>query len=164
MNLSELCIRRPVMTTLVTSALIISGIFAYRLIPVAALPRVDYPIISVSGQLPGASPETMASTVAEPLERQFSTIAGVDLITSTNSLGSTQIVLQFALDRDIDKAALDVQSAISVANKRLPVEMTTPPSFRKVNPADYPVLLLALSSDPRPLAQIHQYANQLISP
>src|SRR5258708_12543927 len=120
MNLSELCIRRPVMTTLVTSALIISGIFAYRLIPVAALPRVDYPIISVSGQLPGASPETMASTVAEPLERQFSTIAGLDLITSTNSLGSTQIVLQFPLDRPLHKTPLHVQSAIPPPHNPLP--------------------------------------------
>ncbi|MBI1777744.1 MAG: efflux RND transporter permease subunit [Proteobacteria bacterium] len=164
MNLSELCIRRPVMTTLVTAALILSGVFAYQLIPVAALPRVDYPIISVSGQLPGASPGTMADTVAEPLERQFSTIAGVELITSTNSLGSTQIVLQFALDRDIDKAALDVQSAISVAARRLPADMTTPPSFRKVNPADAPVLLVALSSDTVPLSRINEYADAVISP
>ena len=122
--LSELCIRRPVMTILLMASFVIAGLFGYRQLPVAALPRVDFPTINVSAQLPGASPETMASSVASLLERQFSTIAGIDSMTSTSALGSTSIVLQFDLDRDIDGAALDVQSAISSAQRRLPPEMT----------------------------------------
>src|SRR4029079_1720206 len=116
------------------------GIFGYRLLPVAALPSVDFPTISVSASLRGASPETMASAVATPLEKQFATIAGIDTMTSTNTQGSTRITLQFDLNRDIDGAALDVQSAISASARRLPPEMTDPPSFRKVNPADSPIL------------------------
>jgi HAE1 family hydrophobic/amphiphilic exporter-1 len=164
MNLSELCIRRPVMTVLLTAALILGGLFAYRLLPVAALPQVDFPTISVSASLPGASPETMAASVATPLEREFSTIAGVTLITSSSGQGSTSITLQFDLDRDIDAAAADVQAALSRAARRLPSELTTPPSYRKVNPADQPELLLALSSDLVPLSVINDYADTLLSP
>jgi HAE1 family hydrophobic/amphiphilic exporter-1 len=162
--ISELCIRRPVMTTLVMIAVLLTGVFGYRLLPVAALPRVDMPTIQVSASLPGASPEIMASSVATPLERQFSTIAGVNSITSISGQGSTSITLQFDLDRDIDGAALDVQSALSVAARRLPDEMTTPPSFQKVNPANQPVILLALSSETLPLSQVNEYADSMMSP
>ena len=159
MNLPELCIRRPVMTTLVMGAFIIFGAFAYRLLPVAALPRVDFPTINISASLPGASPETMAASVATPLERQFSTISGITSMSSSSSLGSTQITLQFDLDRNIDAAAQDVQSAISVAQRRLPIEMTDPPSYRKVNPADAPVLFLSLTSSVLPLSAVDDYAE-----
>ncbi len=128
----------------------------------AALPRVDFPTIQVSADLPGGSPETMAASVATPLERQFATIAGVTSMTSTSSQGTTRITLQFDLDRNIDGAALDVQSAIAAAAHRLPPEMTTPPSFRKVNPADQPVLFLALSSATLPLSAVDEYAETLI--
>jgi hypothetical protein len=136
MNLSELCIRRLVMTTS-SRRRSSPGIFGYRLLAVAALPRVDFPTIQVTAVLPGASPETMAASVAGPIERQFSTIAGISSMTSTSSLGQTQITIQFDLKRDIDGAALDVQTALAVAQRRLPIEMTTPPSFRKVNPGDF---------------------------
>ncbi len=164
MNLPELCIRRPVMTTLLMLSFIVGGLFGYRQLPVSALPRVDFPTISVSATLPGASPETMASSVATPLERQFATIPSVNSIISTNGQGTTQITLQFDLDRNIDGAALDVQSAISTAARLLPEEMTTPPSFRKVNPADSPVLFLALSSATLPLSTLNEYAETLIAP
>src|SRR5262245_53643007 len=154
MGLSELCIRRPVMTTLMMLSLVVLGIAGYRELPVAALPRIDFPTIQVSATLPGASPETMASSVAEPLERQFSTIPGVSSMTSTSSQDTTSIILQFDLDRDIDAAALDVQAALSVAARRLPPQLIDPPSFRKVNPADQPVLLLALSSATLPIADV----------
>jgi len=163
MNLPELCIRRPVMTTLLMATLILLGIAGYRTLAVSALPRVDFPTIQVSAQLPGASPETMAASVAAPLERQFSTIAGIDTMTSTSSLGLTNIILQFDLDRNIDGAALDVQSAISTALRRLPVEMTVPPSFRKVNPADVPILFVALSSPTLPLSQVDEYAQTTLA-
>ncbi len=163
MNLPALCIKRPVMTTLVMSAFVIFGLFAYRLLPVAALPAVDFPTINVSASLPGASPETMATSVATPLERQFSTIAGITEMTSSSDLGSTQVTLQFDLDRDIDAAAQDVQAAISVAQRRLPDEMTTPPSYRKVNPADQPILFLALTSAVLPLSTVNEYADSVIA-
>src|SRR5437660_12281963 len=134
MNISEACIRRPVMTTLITASLIVFGIFGYRLLAVAALPRVDFPTIQVTAILPGASPETMAASVAGPIERQFSTIAGISSMTSTSSLGTTSIIIQFELTRNIDGAALDVQTAPTVAARRLPALMTTPPFLRKVNP------------------------------
>ncbi|TXL81997.1 acriflavine resistance protein B [Vineibacter terrae] len=164
MNLPQLCIRRPVMTTLLMLSFIVGGLFGYAQLPVAALPRVDFPTISVTASLPGASPETMASSVATPLERQFATIPNVNSIISINGQGTTQITLQFDLDRNIDGAALDVQSAISTAARLLPDEMTTPPSFRKVNPADSPVLLLALSSSTLPLSTLNEYAETLLSP
>lgn len=164
MNISELCIRRPVFTTLLTASIIAFGAFAYRLLPVAALPAVDFPTISVSASLPGASPETMAASVASPIERQLSTIAGISSMTSSSSLGSTQITVQFDLNRNIDGAALDVQTALSVAARRLPVEMTTPPSFRKVNPGDAPVMFISLRSPTLPLSKINEYAATIIAP
>jgi len=159
MNLPELCIRRPVMTTLLSVAVCIFGLMAYRLLPVSDLPNVDFPTIVVSANLPGATPETMASAVATPLEKQFSTIAGVDSMTSTSTLGSTQITLQFTLDRNIDAAAQDVQAAIAAVQRQLPQQMTAPPSFRKTNPADQPVLYLALSSSTLPLSTVDEYAE-----
>jgi HAE1 family hydrophobic/amphiphilic exporter-1 len=151
------------MTSLLMISFIVVGIFGYRLLPVAALPRVDFPTIQVSASLPGASPETMASSVATPLERQFMTIAGIDTITSQSTQGSTQITLQFNLNRDIDGAALDVQSAMTTAQRQLPAEMTTAPSFRKVNPADAPVLFLALTSNTLPLSTVDEYAETLVA-
>ncbi len=164
MNISETCIRRPVMTGLLSVAAVVAGIVAYLLLPVAALPNVDYPTITVSANLPGASPEVMASSVATPLEREFSTIAGVDVITSSSFQDSTSITLQFTLDRDIDAAAQDVQAAISRAQRRLPDEMTEPPSYRKSNPADSPVLMLGLVSTTLPLASLNEFAENLVSP
>ncbi len=164
MSLPELCIRRPVMTTLVMLGILLAGGMAYFKLPVSDLPNVDFPTIAVSAQLPGASPETMASSVATPLEKQFSTIAGIDSMTSVSSLGSTRVTLQFALDRPIDDAALDVQSAISTALGRLPRDLPAPPSFRKVNPAESPILYLALVSPVLPLQELDRFAQTLISP
>ncbi|HXP30170.1 MAG TPA: efflux RND transporter permease subunit [Stellaceae bacterium] len=163
MTLPELCIRRPVMTTLLMLAFVIFGMFSYRLLPVAALPRVDFPTIVVSADLPGASADTMASSVATPLERQFSTIAGLSSMTSTSGQGITTITMQFDLDRNIDGAALDVQSAMTTAAKLLPIQMTIPPSFQKVNPADAPVLFLTLSSDVLPLSVVDEYAETMMA-
>jgi HAE1 family hydrophobic/amphiphilic exporter-1 len=164
MTLSELCIRRPVMTVLLSVATVIAGAVAYVKIPVAALPSFNTPIISVSASLPGASPENMASAVALPLEKEFSTIDGITIISSTNSLGSTSITLEFNNDRDIDKAAVDVQAALLRAQKRLPIEMTVPPSYRKINPSDTPVLVVRMSSPSISLSDINQYAENLLSP
>ncbi len=163
MNLSAFCIRRPVFTTLLMAAIVVGGFAGYRSLAVSALPAVDFPTIQVTASLPGASPETMATSVASPLERQFSTIAGVTSMTSQSFLGNTQITLQFDLARSIDGAALDVQTAISTATPRLPKEMTTPPSFRKVNPADQPIFFIAVSSDSLPLNQVNEYAETLMS-
>src|SRR6516165_4641111 len=159
MTLSETCIRRPVLTTLVTASIIVLGIFAYRLLAVAALPAVDFPTISIQGQLPGASAETMAASVAAPIERQLSTIAGITSLTSSSSLGLTSITIQFDLNRNIDGAALDVQTALTVAAKKLPVEMTIPPSFRKVNPGDFPVMYISLVSATLPLSVVDEYGE-----
>jgi hydrophobic/amphiphilic exporter-1 (mainly G- bacteria), HAE1 family len=164
MTLSELCIRRPVMTVLLSVATVIAGAVAYVKIPVAALPSFNTPVISVSASLPGASPENMASAVALPLEKEFSTIDGISVISSTNSLGSTSVTLEFNNDRDIDKAAVDVQAALLRAQKRLPIEMTVPPSYRKINPADTPVLVVRMSSPSISLSDINQYAENLLSP
>ena len=164
MSVSELCIRRPVMTVLVMLSLVVLGIAGFRELPVAALPHIDFPTIQVTATLPGASPESMASSVAEPLERQFSTIPGVTSMTSTSTQGSTSVILQFDLARNIDAAALDVQSALSIAERRLPPEMTDPPSFRKVNPADQPVLFLALASSTLPLTDVDEYAEDVLAP
>jgi HAE1 family hydrophobic/amphiphilic exporter-1 len=164
MNLSELCIRRPVLTTLLTASLIVFGIFGYRLLPVAALPAVDFPTIQITATLPGASPETMAASVASPIERQLSTIAGISSMTSSSSLGTTQITIQFDLGRNIDGASLDVQTALATAQRRLPVEMTTPPFFRKVNPGDFPVLYVSMRSDTMPLSAIDDYAETVLAP
>jgi hydrophobe/amphiphile efflux-1 (HAE1) family protein len=163
MNLPELCIRRPVMTTLLTAALCIFGVMAYRLLPVSDLPTVDFPTIVVNAALPGATPETMSSAVATVLEQQFSTIAGVDSMTSTSGTGSTQITLQFTLERDIDAAAQDVQAAIAAVQRRLPQDMPSPPSLRKTNPADQPVLFLALSSPTLPLSVVDEYAETMMA-
>jgi HAE1 family hydrophobic/amphiphilic exporter-1 len=163
MNLSELCIRRPVMTTLMMAAIILAGLAGYRQLPVSALPKVDFPTIVVNATLSGASPEVMANSVATPLEREFTNISGITSMTSTSSQGSTSIVMEFDLNRNIDQAALDVQASLSVAQRRLPKEMTTPPSFRKQNPSDDPILLIALSSSTLPLSQVHEYAETVIS-
>src|SRR5256885_4394353 len=143
MNISQFFISRPIFTTLTALGILLFGIVAYRTLPVAALPSVDYPTIQVSAQLPGANPDTMAASVATPLERQFSTIAGIDSMNSSSSLGSTNITIQFSLDRDIDAAAQDVQAAISKAGRQLPPNMPSPPSYQKVNPADQPILYMA---------------------
>src|SRR5437588_760639 len=159
MVLSETCIRRPVLTTLITASIIVLGVFAYRLLAVAALPAVDFPTISIQGVLPGASAETMAASVAAPIERQLSTIAGISSLTSSSSLGITSITIQFDLNRNIDGAALDVQTALSVAARKLPVEMTIPPSFKKVNPGDFPILYISLNSPTLPLSVVDEYGE-----
>ncbi|WP_423681331.1 efflux RND transporter permease subunit [Undibacterium sp. WLHG33] len=164
MNLSELFIRRPVMTVLLNLSIVIAGILAYRYIPIAALPSYDTPVISVNANLPGASPETMATSVALPLEKQFATIPGLSIISSSNTLGNTSLTLEFDQNRNIDAAAVDVQAALLRAQRSLPVDMTSPPSYRKVNPADAPVLFIALTSPSLSLAELTSYAEHLISP
>jgi HAE1 family hydrophobic/amphiphilic exporter-1 len=163
MNVSRIFIERPVMAALVTFSILLFGILGYRALPVAALPSVDYPTISVAAGLPGANPETMASSVATPLERQFSTISGIQSMSSTNSQGSTAISIQFTLDRNIDAAAQDVQAAISKAAGQLPASMPRPPSYQKTNPADQPVLYLSLTSDTLPAYTVDEYAETLLS-
>ena len=158
MNLSALFINRPVTTTLIQLSIVIFGIVGYRALPVSDLPAIDFPTISVQASLPGANPETMASAIATPLEKQFSAIAGISSISSTSSTGQTSITLQFDLERDIDAAAQDVQLAIS-RTRNLPPDMPQPPSFQKVNPADFPILFLTLSSETLPLSQINEYAE-----
>ena len=163
MNFSEIFVRRPVMTTLVMSAFLIAGILGYRLLPVSDLPNVDFPTIQVTAGLPGASPETMAATVATPLEKQFSTIQGLDTMTSTNMLGVTQITLQFVLSRDLDAAAQDVQEQMTFASRYLPQNMPTPPFYQKVNPANTPILFLLLGSETLPLWTIDDYAQTMMA-
>jgi HAE1 family hydrophobic/amphiphilic exporter-1 len=162
MSLPELCIRRPVMTTLIMLSFVIFGLFAFKLLPVAALPRVDFPTINVSARLPGASPETMATSVAAPLERELASISGITSMSSVSQQGSTSITLQFDLDRNIDGAALDVQAAISTATRRLPQDIPSPPSFRKVNPADQPILFLVLTSATLPLSTVNDYGETIL--
>ncbi len=164
MNISSVFIRRPIATILLSIALAASGLFAYRFIPVAALPEVDFPIITVSAQLPGAAPDTMASAVATPLIKQFSTIQAISTISSTSTEGATHITLEFDLNRDIDQAAADVQAAIASTLRRLPANMTDPPSYRKSNPADAPVVLVALQSDTMQLSKLDDYAENVMSP
>jgi len=163
MNIAELFIKRPVTTTLIMLGIIVFGAMAYRLLPVSDLPTVDFPTIQVNAGLPGASPETMASAVALPLEKQFATIAGLNAINSTSSLGGTNIVLQFDLSRNIDAAAQDVQSAIAKTARQLPPQMPTPPSYQKVNPGDQPVLFLVLRSGTLPLSTIDEYAESTMA-
>jgi hydrophobic/amphiphilic exporter-1 (mainly G- bacteria), HAE1 family len=158
-SLSALCIRRPVMTTLLMVSFIVFGMFGYRQLPVAALPRVDFPTVAVYAQLPGASPDTMASSVAGPLERAFATIPGMTMMTSSSNLGRTSIVMQFDLDRNIDGASLDVQSNISATLRKLPPQLPAPPSFQKLNPADSPILFIGLVSKTLPLTQVDDYAE-----
>ncbi|NMC48075.1 MAG: efflux RND transporter permease subunit, partial [Desulfovibrio sp.] len=163
MNPSALFINRPVTTTLVMLGLLLFGIMAYNRLPVSDLPNVDFPTIQVTATLSGANPETMASAVATPLEKEFSTIAGIDSMTSVNSQGSSKITLQFSLDRDIDAAAQDVQAAITAASRQLPTDMPTPPTYRKVNPADQPILYLAISSPTLRLSDVNEYAETFMA-
>jgi len=163
MSIAEIFVRRPVMTGLVMIGILIFGIISYRLLPVSDLPNVDFPTIAVTAALPGASPETMAAAVATPLEKEFSTIAGLDSMDSNNALGITRVTLQFSLDRNIDAAAQDVQAAITRALKQLPPQMSTPPAFQKVNPADAPIFYIFLTSATLPMSTVDEYAQTLLA-
>src|SRR5262245_29018220 len=163
MNISEPFIRRPIATALLAGALALVGIVAFPLLPVAPLPQVDFPTISVQAQLPGASPDTMAATVASPLERQFGQIAGLTQMTTVSTLGSTSITLQFELNRNVDAAAQDVQAAITAAGRQLPQTLSTPPTYRKVNPADSPILILAAHSETLPLTTVDDFADNVVA-
>ena len=162
MNISAPFIDRPVATTLLTIGLALSGVIAFRLLPVAPLPQVDFPTISVTANLPGASPENMATSVATPLERQLGRIAGVTEMTSTSTMGSTNIILQFDLNRNIDGAARDVQAAINASRSQLPTTLPSNPFYRQVNPADSPVLILALTSDVLTQGQMYDVASTVL--
>jgi len=164
MNISEFCIRRPIATLLMSLSLVLAGLFAYSKLPVAALPRADFPVINVSASLPGASPDTMATSVATPLIKQFATIAGIDSISTTNSLGSTSISIQFVLDRDIDAAAADVQAALFRMGRSLPSEMPSPPTYKKINPGDAPIVSVALDSPTLPLSRLNSYIDEVVVP
>ena len=163
MSVPALFIRRPVMTTLVMFGILMFGLVGFHELPVSDLPSVDYPTIQVSASLPGASPEVMASAVATPLEKQFSTIAGVDSMTSISAQGSARVTIQFSLDRNIDAAAADVQAAIAKADRQLPPNMPSPPTYSKVNPADAPVLYIAMSSPTLPLSTVDNYAENMLA-
>jgi len=163
MNLSAPFVARPVATTLLAIGVVLAGVVAFTQLPVSPLPQVDYPTISVQAQLPGANPETMASTVATPLERALGRIAGVNEITSSSSLGSTRITLQFDLDRDINDAATEVQSAINAARSQLPSGMPNNPTYRKVNPADAPIMVLTLTSDTLTRGQMYDWASTAVA-
>src|SRR5215471_13645905 len=163
MNISATFIERPIATSLLMLAIAFFGAVAYRSLPVSDLPNVDFPTLLVTASLPGASPDTMASAVATPLENQFSSIAGLESMTSTNSLGSTQVTLEFDLSRNLDGAAVDVQSAITQAARLLPAGMPTPPTFTKVNPADQPILYLALTSPTLPMWTLDEYAETRVA-
>src|SRR5437867_1784072 len=163
MNISAPFIRRPVATSLLALGVLMAGILAYTRLPVAPIPQVEFPAISVSAGLPGASPETMASAVATPLERQFGRIAGVNQMTSTSQLGSTNVVLQFDLNRNIDAAGRDVQAAINAARSQLPANLPGNPNYRKVNPADAPILIIALTSDILTLPRMYDTADSILS-
>ena len=164
MNLTALFIKRPVMTALVMMAILLFGIAGYRSLPVSDLPNIDFPTLQVQASLPGASPETMAASVATPLERQFSTVPGLDSMTSLSGRGQTNITLQFVLDRNIDGAAQDVQNAIAAVLRRLPPSMPAPPTVQKVNPADQPILFMGLSSSTLSLPVVDEYAETIIAP
>ena len=163
MNVSQLFIRRPVTTTLVMLAILAFGWAAHERLPVSDLPNVDFPTLQVSAVLPGASPETMAASVATPLEKEFSTIAGLDTMNSSSAQGNTQVTLQFVLDRDLDAAAQDVQAAISRAVRNLPRDMPSPPSFQKVNPADQPILYIALTSPTLAMYDLNEYGETMMA-
>src|SRR6202049_890813 len=163
MSISAPFIRRPIGTSLLAVALLLSGILAFNFLPVASLPKVDFPVIQVGASLPGADPQTMASAVATPLERQFGRIAGINQMTSTSQLGSTSIVLQFDLSRNIDGAARDVQAAINAARSQLPSYLPGNPTYRKVNPADAPIMILALTSETIPLPKIYDAADSILA-
>ena len=161
-NVSEGFIRRPVGTSLLAAGILLLGLVAYQFLPIAPLPQVDFPTVQVSANQPGADPETMASSVAAPLERRFGQIAGVSEITSSSSLGSTGITVQFDLSRDINGAARDIQAAINAASGELPTGLPNPPTYRKVNPADSPVMVLALTSETMPLSEVYNVADQIL--
>src|SRR5579862_5677681 len=163
MNISRPFISRPVATTLLLIGVALAGGVAYTVLPVSPLPQVDFPTINISASLPGASPQTMASSVATPLERRFGRIAGLVEMTSASTLGSTSITLQFDLDRDVDSAARDVQAAINAAGGDLPPNLPTRPNYRKVNPADSPIMILSLRSETLPLAQVYDAANSVLA-
>src|ERR1700677_1977978 len=163
MSISAPFIRRPVGTSLLAAGLLLSGILAFNSLPVASLPRVDFPVISVGASLPGADPQTMASAVATPLERQFGRIAGVSQMTSSSQLGATSITLQFDLNRNIDAAARDVQAAINAAAGQLPTNLPSLPTYKKVNPADSPVMILAARSDVLPVSRLYDIADSIIA-
>src|SRR5271167_4304598 len=163
MSISEPFIRRPIATSLMMLGVLVLGVGAYALLPVAALPKVDFPTIVVSVNYPGASPDTMASAVATPLEQQFAAIPALDQMTSTSGIGSLSITLQFDLSRNIDAAAEDVQQAINAASGLLPTDLPTPPTYRKVNPADFAVLIYAVHSDALPPYKVDDYANNVIA-
>src|SRR2546430_3292099 len=164
MNLSEIFIRRPIATSLLMLAIALFGVVSYRSLAVSDLPSVDYPTLNVFAGLPGGDPTTMASSVASPLERQFTTIAGLDSMTSSSGTGNSTITLQFDLGRDIDSAAVDVQTAIAEVMPLLPSTMPTPPSFRKTNPADDPIMFLAVTSRTLPMSLVDDYAENVIAP
>src|SRR5262245_23819314 len=163
MNLSAPFIQRPVATSLLMVGVLFAGLVAYPMLPVAPLPQVDFPTIQVAASLPGANPEPMASAVATPLERQFAQISGVSQMTSTSGLGTTSITIQFDLNRNIDAAAQDVQAAINAAGGQLPKDLPSPPTYRKVNPADSPVLILAMQSDSLPLTAVDDAADTILA-
>src|SRR6266487_529354 len=163
MNISETFIRRPIATSLLMAAIGLFGVIAYRALPVSDLPQIDYPTINVFASLPGANPDTMASAVATPLERQFTTIAGLDSMTSNSSQGSTNVTLQFDLSRDIDGATVDVETAIAAAMPLLPPGMPTPPSFRKSNPGDEPIINLFLTSPTMRISDLNEYADTMMA-
>src|SRR5467141_1408257 len=162
MSISAPFIRRPIGTSLLAAALLLSGILAFNFLPVASLPKVDFPVIQVGASLPGADPQTMASAVATPLERQFGRIAGINQMTSTSQLGSTSVVLQFDLNRDINAAGRDVQAAINAARSQLPANLPSNPTYRKANPADAPVLILALTSETVDKGDIYDAASSVL--
>src|SRR5215472_13836684 len=163
MNISEIFIRRPIATSLLMLAIAMFGVLAYRALPVSDLPQVDYPTLNVNASLPGADPGTMASSVASPLERQFTTIAGLDSMVSRSGSGGTNVTLQFDLDRDIDSATVDVQTAIAAVTPLLPQGMPAPPSFKKNNPNDQPILQLMLTSDVIPMSQLDDFAETMMA-
>src|SRR3954466_1909763 len=163
MNISAPFIKRPIGTSLLAAAVLMAGVLAFNFLPVAPLPQVEFPVIQVSAGLPGASPETMASAVATPLERQFGRIAGINQMTSTSQLGSTSIVLQFDLNRNIDAAARDVQAAINAARSQLPANLPNNPSYRKATPADPPIFIIALTSDTMTVPQMYDAADSVLA-
>ena len=162
-SISSPFIRYPIATSLLMAGILFVGLVAYPLLPVAPLPQVDFPTIQITASLPGASPETMASSVAQPLETQFAQIPGVSQMTSISVLGNTQVTVQFDLDRNIDAAAGDIQAAINAAGGQLPKNLPNPPTYRKVNPADSPILILSVQSDTLPLIEVDDYADNILS-
>src|SRR5437660_3671556 len=162
MNISAPFIKRPVGTSLLAAGLFLMGIVAYRFLPVAAIPRVDFPVISVSASLPGADPATVASSLASPLERRLGQISGVSEMTSVSTLGGTSITLQFDLNRNVDRAARDVQAAINAAATDLPASLPSPPTYHKINPADAPIMILAMVSDSLPPTSVYESADEIV--